>query len=194
MLQAIKNGNKAFARRLIALKATIFTSGNKSNTNINNNNNNNSCETSENQNNSPTPQIQKQQQQHNLERQLDKSVKKFSVSEMSEVSKSSSNNSTAPANNGESGELIKSGWLLKWTNYLKGYQKRWFVLSNGVLSYYRYVNLKVFPCILNYYKYRLYLFIFCFEIPYSIQMSCIKYVDKLMRKKIRCFLSNVLFG
>lgn len=32
-----------------------------------------------------------------------------------------------------------SGFLLKWTNYLKGYQRRWFVLSNGVLSYYRYV-------------------------------------------------------
>lgn len=29
------------------------------------------------------------------------------------------------------------GWLFKWTNYLKGYQKRWFVLSNGILSYYR---------------------------------------------------------
>ncbi|XP_055623951.1 oxysterol-binding protein 1 isoform X2 [Toxorhynchites rutilus septentrionalis] len=29
------------------------------------------------------------------------------------------------------------GWLYKWTNYLKGYQKRWFVLSKGVLSYYR---------------------------------------------------------
>lgn len=177
MLQAIKNGNKAFARRLIALKATIFTSGNKSNTNINNNNNN-SCETSENQNNSPTPQIQKQQQQHNLERQLDKSVKKFSVSEMSEVSKSSSNNSTAPANNGESGELIKSGWLLKWTNYLKGYQKRWFVLSNGVLSYYRYVNLKVFPCILNFIINIVYIYLF-FALKYlTIQMSCIKYVDK----------------
>ena len=28
------------------------------------------------------------------------------------------------------------GWLLKWTNYIKGYQKRWFVLSkNGLLSY-----------------------------------------------------------
>lgn len=136
MLQVIKNGNKAFAKRLIALKATIFTSG-KSNSsdNINTNTNNNSSETSKNQN-SPTPQIQKQHQ----EKQLDESVKKFPVSEMSEVSKSSSNNSTAPANNGESGELIKTGWLLKWTNYLKGYQKRWFVLSNGVLSYYRYVN------------------------------------------------------
>ncbi|VDO12517.1 unnamed protein product [Rodentolepis nana] len=29
------------------------------------------------------------------------------------------------------------GHLLKWTNYLKGYQKRWFVLQNGLLSYYR---------------------------------------------------------
>uniref|UniRef100_A0A8C5TY72 Oxysterol-binding protein n=1 Tax=Malurus cyaneus samueli TaxID=2593467 RepID=A0A8C5TY72_9PASS len=25
----------------------------------------------------------------------------------------------------------------RWTNYLKGYQRRWFVLSNGLLSYYR---------------------------------------------------------
>lgn len=30
----------------------------------------------------------------------------------------------------------KEGWLLKWTNYMKGYRKRWFVLENGVLSYY----------------------------------------------------------
>lgn len=29
------------------------------------------------------------------------------------------------------------GWLFKWTNYLKGYQRRWFVLGNGLLSYYR---------------------------------------------------------
>lgn len=29
------------------------------------------------------------------------------------------------------------GWLYKWTNYLKGYQRRWFVLANGLLSYYR---------------------------------------------------------
>ncbi|KAK0167491.1 hypothetical protein PV327_004884 [Microctonus hyperodae] len=28
-------------------------------------------------------------------------------------------------------------WLFKWTNYIKGYQRRWFVLSNGLLSYYR---------------------------------------------------------
>ena len=31
------------------------------------------------------------------------------------------------------------GFLLKWTNYIKGYQRRWFVLSKGVLSYYRFV-------------------------------------------------------
>ncbi|XP_054749296.1 oxysterol-binding protein 1-like [Lytechinus pictus] len=29
------------------------------------------------------------------------------------------------------------GWLYKWTNYIKGYQRRWFVLSNELLSYYR---------------------------------------------------------
>lgn len=38
------------------------------------------------------------------------------------------------------GDPEKKGWLFKWTNYLKGYQRRWFVLSNGLLSYYRYVN------------------------------------------------------
>lgn len=35
------------------------------------------------------------------------------------------------------------GWLLKWTNYLKGYQRRWFVLGNGLLSYYRYGSVRV---------------------------------------------------
>jgi len=34
-------------------------------------------------------------------------------------------------------EVDMEGWLLKWTNYIKGYQRRWFVLSNGFLSYYR---------------------------------------------------------
>ncbi|CAH8577017.1 unnamed protein product [Heterobilharzia americana] len=29
------------------------------------------------------------------------------------------------------------GYVYKWTNYLKGYQKRWFVLQNGLVSYYR---------------------------------------------------------
>uniref|UniRef100_A0A3P9HHY9 Oxysterol-binding protein n=1 Tax=Oryzias latipes TaxID=8090 RepID=A0A3P9HHY9_ORYLA len=35
-----------------------------------------------------------------------------------------------------SGDTYK-GWVFKWTNYIKGYQRRWFVLSNGLLSYYR---------------------------------------------------------
>lgn len=35
------------------------------------------------------------------------------------------------------GEPAMKGWLFKWTNYLKGYQRRWFVLQNGHLSYYR---------------------------------------------------------
>uniref|UniRef100_A0A3Q1G6P1 Oxysterol-binding protein n=1 Tax=Acanthochromis polyacanthus TaxID=80966 RepID=A0A3Q1G6P1_9TELE len=33
------------------------------------------------------------------------------------------------------------GWVFKWTNYIKGYQRRWFVLSNGLLSYYRYAEM-----------------------------------------------------
>lgn len=32
---------------------------------------------------------------------------------------------------------VHSGWLYKWASYLKGYQKRWFVLQNGTLAYYR---------------------------------------------------------
>lgn len=35
-------------------------------------------------------------------------------------------------------DVEKKGFLLKWTNYIKGYQRRWFVLSGGVLSYYRF--------------------------------------------------------
>nr|KAF6387694.1 hypothetical protein mMyoMyo1_008149 [Myotis myotis] len=37
---------------------------------------------------------------------------------------------------GGSGSALE-GWLFKWTNYAKRYQQRWFVLSNGLLSYYR---------------------------------------------------------
>lgn len=32
---------------------------------------------------------------------------------------------------------VKRSWLWKWTNYIRGYQKRWFVLDSGTLSYYR---------------------------------------------------------
>ncbi|XP_019871821.2 oxysterol-binding protein 1 isoform X2 [Aethina tumida] len=44
----------------------------------------------------------------------------------------SNKSTTAPQN-----EPAMKGWLFKWTNYLKGYQRRWFVLQNGHLSYYR---------------------------------------------------------
>jgi hypothetical protein len=50
---------------------------------------------------------------------------------MTETAKQTANNS------GGSNEPEMKGWLQKWTNYIKGYQKRWFVLANGVLSYYR---------------------------------------------------------
>uniref|UniRef100_A0A3Q3BGT1 Oxysterol-binding protein n=1 Tax=Kryptolebias marmoratus TaxID=37003 RepID=A0A3Q3BGT1_KRYMA len=46
---------------------------------------------------------------------------------------SASASTAAPA----PGSDTYKGWLFKWTNYLKGYQRRWFVLSNGLLSYYR---------------------------------------------------------
>ena len=42
------------------------------------------------------------------------------------------NNSVTSSSNGN-----MSGYLFKWTNYLKGYQKRWIFLNNGFLSYYR---------------------------------------------------------
>ncbi|XP_033947063.1 oxysterol-binding protein 2 isoform X3 [Pseudochaenichthys georgianus] len=52
---------------------------------------------------------------------------------MSDPGKGSSASAAAPA----PGSDTYKGWLFKWTNYLKGYQRRWFVLSNGLLSYYR---------------------------------------------------------
>ncbi|XP_057687266.1 oxysterol-binding protein 2 isoform X2 [Corythoichthys intestinalis] len=54
---------------------------------------------------------------------------------MSEQGKSSA--SAAAAAPPAAGSDTYKGWLFKWTNYLKGYQRRWFVLSNGLLSYYR---------------------------------------------------------
>ena len=49
----------------------------------------------------------------------------------------SSNHSNLSADDKVCPEQFR-GWLLKWTNYIKGYQRRWFVLANGLLSYYRY--------------------------------------------------------
>jgi hypothetical protein len=35
--------------------------------------------------------------------------------------------------------MEKAGWLHKWTNYVKGYRQRWFVLDKqGNLKYYRF--------------------------------------------------------
>lgn len=49
----------------------------------------------------------------------------------------SNSGSVLPGTPASPGPDTYKGWLFKWTNYLKGYQRRWFVLSNGLLSYYR---------------------------------------------------------
>lgn len=56
------------------------------------------------------------------------------------VSKSNSVATNAKTDNRNDVEM--KGFLLKWTNYIKGYQRRWFVLSGGILSYYRFANSK----------------------------------------------------
>jgi hypothetical protein len=34
---------------------------------------------------------------------------------------------------------VRAGWLQKWTNYMKGYRQRWFVIDAlGILRYYRF--------------------------------------------------------
>lgn len=40
----------------------------------------------------------------------------------------------------------KSGVLLKWTNYIHGWQQRYIVLENGTLSYYKSLDEKSFGC------------------------------------------------
>ncbi|KAB5562693.1 Oxysterol-binding protein-domain-containing protein [Coniochaeta sp. 2T2.1] len=49
---------------------------------------------------------------------------------------SSSANPGDPVAGREAREM--KGYLKKWTNYRKGYQLRWFVLEDGVLSYYKH--------------------------------------------------------
>ncbi|OCT70303.1 hypothetical protein XELAEV_18037226mg [Xenopus laevis] len=44
---------------------------------------------------------------------------------------------SSSSSSGSTPGSAREGWLFKWTNYIKGYQRRWFVLSNGLLSYYR---------------------------------------------------------
>uniref|UniRef100_A0A672R0S8 Oxysterol-binding protein n=1 Tax=Sinocyclocheilus grahami TaxID=75366 RepID=A0A672R0S8_SINGR len=57
---------------------------------------------------------------------------------MSEQGKSAA--STPASGTPAPGSDTYKGWLFKWTNYIKGYQRRWFVLSNGLLSYYSQVT------------------------------------------------------
>jgi hypothetical protein len=35
------------------------------------------------------------------------------------------------------------GYLKKWTNYTSGYKLRWFVLEDGVLSYYKHQGMSL---------------------------------------------------
>lgn len=55
--------------------------------------------------------------------------------EMAEAVAKTTSGSTKPDSRND---VEMKGFLLKWTNYIKGYQRRWFVLSGGVLSYYRF--------------------------------------------------------
>lgn len=45
----------------------------------------------------------------------------------------------APSDDGNDGAAFPhaEGYLCKWTNYATGYKRRWFVLHNGVLSYFK---------------------------------------------------------
>lgn len=53
------------------------------------------------------------------------------------IAKNSSTSNSTAAKPDSRNDVEMKGFLLKWTNYIKGYQRRWFVLSGGVLSYYR---------------------------------------------------------
>ena len=68
---------------------------------------------------------------------------KPSVSSIKRIMKSQPKNSSTdtspghiPPTDGNQG-AVKKSWLWKWTNYIRGYQKRWFVLDKDTLSYYR---------------------------------------------------------
>ena len=56
------------------------------------------------------------------------------------LSTSPSQTNVAASNVTSNNNSNLSGYLQKWTNYIKGYQKRWFSLTNGLLSYYRSPN------------------------------------------------------
>lgn len=53
------------------------------------------------------------------------------------ASQQAANAAAGDALAGKEGREMK-GYLKKWTNYRKGYQLRWFVLEDGVMSYYKH--------------------------------------------------------
>ncbi|CAB3401965.1 unnamed protein product [Caenorhabditis bovis] len=54
------------------------------------------------------------------------------------TTKASRRTGSVCSSNGDVVSAEIAGWLNKWTNYIRGYRQRWFVLdSNAVLSYYR---------------------------------------------------------
>lgn len=63
------------------------------------------------------------------------------IQEKAVLGHAASTNTVGPVAGGESvggRDPTMKGYLKKWTNYRKGYQLRWFVLENGVLSYYKH--------------------------------------------------------
>lgn len=63
------------------------------------------------------------------------------------VSSSSLNESIGDTPNNPSVSIsTMDGVLLKWTNYIHGWQHRYFVLSEGTLSYYKSETEKAFGC------------------------------------------------
>ncbi|TVY59540.1 Oxysterol-binding protein-like protein, partial [Lachnellula suecica] len=61
------------------------------------------------------------------------------IQEKAVLGNASQNSSAAPGDAlaGKEGREM-GGYLKKWTNYRKGYQLRWFVLEDGVMSYYKH--------------------------------------------------------
>jgi hypothetical protein len=56
------------------------------------------------------------------------------------IDNSNDNGSSAGNKREKSPKMMeKAGWLHKWTNYVKGYRQRWFVLDKqGNLKYFRF--------------------------------------------------------
>lgn len=83
----------------------------------------------------------------------------------------------------------KSGWLQKWTNYLKGYRQRWFVLdSNAILSYYR-LDFSIFlQNVYYFFLYFLILFFINFFINFIIFTNFIILMLLIYKFNFRVFL------